>query len=151
MLMKGGLLLLVCTLVSTNAFAHRNAGTYRLLKGDRVKGIRAGDVRMPACDPDEPIPDVLEIKYTGPDAPIVLVNNEEWRRGGLTMDSTYRVSDRPFRVATKTNPSPGTWVDVWFRRDGDNASGQVMILRLDPKTGQPSCATAFRFKGRYTP
>jgi hypothetical protein len=134
-----------------DASPHRNAGTYTLTRGARrTHGDPETGVATPACKPDEPIPTELIIKYDGPESPVVLVNEEEWKRSGLTTGPRGEPHSHPSRIADKPEPPPGTHVSVWFRRDGAQASGSMQVYRLGGKRGV-TCVTVFGFAGTYSP
>lgn len=136
--------------LSTTAFAHRNDGTYTLTRATRTL-VEENGAWLPVCDPDEPIPAELFIKYSGPDASVVVVNGDEWQRGGLTTDRQGRTNSRPFRVARKPNPPSGTTVTVVFRRDGERATAMMDIIRSDPRGSASRCVTSYRFDGKFSP
>jgi hypothetical protein len=77
------------------------------------------------------------------DAPLPAYDPDEPVPESLTIE--YRGPDEDFVIVNGEN------IHVTFRRDGSEASGDTRVLRFDPTTHRPSCFTAFRFTGRYTP
>lgn len=143
--------LLVLAVLAATAFArHRNAGTYQLAK-TTASFLTENGKRMPACDPELSLPESVVVRYTGPDDPVVLVNGDEWQRDGLTTDPEGHVNARPLRVAHDPHAGPALERDVWFRRDGTRATAFVHVIQYDAQTRAIQCATAYLYRGTFTP